>query len=120
MLTRLTCLLTGMRLENEKIDSIYAGVCILVQLGRTIRRTENKPHASVVEWNDEIMLCVLPVAVLISGLCFQGPPMDPSVSEFVACSSWGPRLEPVKFSPSIQSTPNICLEILMVSTVGMY
>ena len=109
-----------MRLESNDIDPIYAGVCVVVQLGCTTRRTKNKPHASVVEWDDEFMLCVLPVVLFASGLCFQGPPMDPSVSQFVACSSWVPRLEPETFSPSIQSTPKIYLEILMVSTVGIY
>ena len=57
-----------MRLESVDIDPIYAGVCVIVQLGRTIGRTKNKPHASVVEWDDVIMVCVLPVAVLTSGL----------------------------------------------------
>ena len=57
-----------MRLESDDIDPIYAGVCIIVQLGRTIQRTKNKPHASVAKWDDAIMLCVLPVAVFTSGL----------------------------------------------------
>ena len=45
-----------MRLEGVDIDHIYAGVCVLVQFGSTTRRTKNKPHATIVEWNDEIVL----------------------------------------------------------------
>ena len=54
-----------MRLESIDVDVIYAGVCILIQFGSTTRRTENKPHASVIEWDDVIMLCVLPRPFLL-------------------------------------------------------
>ena len=52
--------LLDMRLESADIDHIYAGVCVLVQFGCTTRRMKNKPHASVVQWDDEIILWVLP------------------------------------------------------------
>lgn len=48
-----------MRLENVDIDPIYAGVCVLVQVGPVTRSTQSKPHRGVIEWDDEIMLCVL-------------------------------------------------------------
>ena len=54
-----------MRLENVAIDHIYAGVCVLVQFGSKIRRTMNKPHADVVEWDDEILLWVFPCSFLL-------------------------------------------------------
>ncbi|KAF8123155.1 CHAT domain-containing protein [Boletus edulis] len=59
---------TSMRLESIDIDCIYAGVSILVQFGNTIWRTENKPHASVIEWDDMIMLpSDLPINITICG-----------------------------------------------------
>ena len=63
--TEVSCCLTDMRLENVPIDHIYAGVCVLVQFGSKIRRTMNKPHADVVEWDDEILLWVLPCSFLL-------------------------------------------------------
>lgn len=45
-----------MRLEGVDIDHIYVGVCVLVQIGSTTRRTKNKPHADIIEWDDEITL----------------------------------------------------------------
>lgn len=54
-----------MRLESADIDPIYAGVCILIQFGSTTRRTRNKPHADIIEWDDEITLSVLPRLALL-------------------------------------------------------
>ncbi|KAG9311893.1 hypothetical protein JVU11DRAFT_8153 [Chiua virens] len=48
--------LADMRLESFEVDCIDAGVCVLVQFGTTTRRTKNKPHGNIVEWDDEIML----------------------------------------------------------------
>ena len=48
-----------MRLENMDVDYIYVGVCVVVQSESTTRRTMSKPHATVVEWDDEIILWVL-------------------------------------------------------------
>ena len=48
-----------MRLENLDIGHIYAGVCVLIQFGSTKRGTTNKPHATIIEWDDEIILYVL-------------------------------------------------------------
>ncbi|KAG6369268.1 hypothetical protein JVT61DRAFT_15513 [Boletus reticuloceps] len=57
---------TNMRLENIDIDRIHAGVSILIQFGNTTRRTENKPHASVIEWDDLITLpSDLPINVTV-------------------------------------------------------
>ena len=51
--------LPDMRLECVDIDRIYAGVCVCVQFGSTTRRMKNKPHADIVEWDDEVTLWVL-------------------------------------------------------------
>ena len=53
-----------MRLEGADIDHLYVGVCVLVHFGSMTRRTKNKPHADIVEWDDEITLRVLPYPFL--------------------------------------------------------
>lgn len=55
-----------MRLESVDIDHIYAGVCVLVQFACMTRRTQNKPHADVVEWDDEVILSVVPRHLFIA------------------------------------------------------
>lgn len=54
------------RLESVDIDRIYAGVCILFQFGSMTRRMDNKPHAVVVEWNDEVVLWVFLSLILLA------------------------------------------------------
>ncbi|KAG9308484.1 hypothetical protein JVU11DRAFT_11828 [Chiua virens] len=48
--------ITHMRLESFDIGNVDAGVCVLVQFGTTTRRTDNKPHARIIEWHGEITL----------------------------------------------------------------
>lgn len=45
-----------MRLESVDIDHVYTGVCVLVQFGSTTKKTMNKTHAKIVEWDDEVVL----------------------------------------------------------------
>ena len=54
-----------MRLENMDVNYIYAGVCVLIEFESIMRRTMSKPHAAVVEWDDEIILWVLPHPFLL-------------------------------------------------------
>ncbi|KAG6369265.1 hypothetical protein JVT61DRAFT_15509 [Boletus reticuloceps] len=68
--------ITNMRLECLYVDPIYAGVCILVQIGSTMRKTENKSHASVIDWDDVIMLpSHLPIKVTVCGAFQLGSPL---------------------------------------------
>ncbi|KAG9315439.1 hypothetical protein JVU11DRAFT_3049 [Chiua virens] len=48
--------ITHMRLESFDVGNVDAGVCVFVQFGTTTRRTNNKPYASIIEWDDEITL----------------------------------------------------------------
>ena len=45
-----------MRLEGVDVDSMHAGVFVLVQFGSMKKSTENKLPACVVQWDDEITL----------------------------------------------------------------
>ena len=63
ILADMSLCLPDMWLEGVDIDCIYAGICVLVQFGSTTRRTKNKSHEDVIEWNDEVMLSVILVSL---------------------------------------------------------
>ncbi|KAG9315443.1 hypothetical protein JVU11DRAFT_3053 [Chiua virens] len=56
--------ITYMRLESFDIDHVDSGICAFVRFGTMTRRTNSKPYASIIEWDDEIML---PAHVTVCG-----------------------------------------------------
>ncbi|KAG9308492.1 hypothetical protein JVU11DRAFT_11836 [Chiua virens] len=60
--------ITYMRLESFDIDHVDSGICAFVQFGTMTRRTNSKPYASIIEWDDEIMLpSDIPAHVTVCG-----------------------------------------------------
>ncbi|KAG9309119.1 hypothetical protein JVU11DRAFT_11014 [Chiua virens] len=61
--------ITNIRLESFDVEPIDAGVCVILQSDMMVRRTKNKPHAEIIEWEEEIVLPTDPeVNVVVCGV----------------------------------------------------